>query len=57
MALCLDNGQTKHWRWRGSFTFFVSFLATVGFPTHLEGEGDWRDIHLGVVCNLTARCH
>ncbi len=46
-----QNGQTKCW-----LSFFVSFMDTVGSPRHLKGEGVRRDIHSGVIFNLTARC-
>ena len=32
--------QTKHWLWIQPVTFCTIFVATIGSPTGLEGEGE-----------------
>lgn len=40
VSTAAQKGQTKPKLYRGPFTFFTSFMPTLGYPTCLEGRGE-----------------
>ncbi len=40
----------------GAFVISECNMASVGFTTGSVGEGEWKDILLVAICNLTTRC-